>query len=277
MTYAEAMSLYEELQAQLLVSEEKAADLLQSLSRGAEIVKAKLRELLRNGPAASSEDGPAYFKVIYPLFYGQLLYHQDYFNLEIGCPLFDGALQLEYYHGELKILERLFSQNHYLYAYYKRGGTSLDQYYFTRGSGVEALDLLPKYDTGQGEDYPAASIVFSKFIAGEKLRTVILQKISLLSRSSDPASVAQPGLRWTGESINLVELAYGIWLTGQINHGNATITEIIAWLETSLGIPIGRPYKRWTQIAQRKSVSTTRFIDELGLAIRQRLDRENSL
>ncbi|MDB5135617.1 MAG: RteC protein [Mucilaginibacter sp.] len=53
-----------------------------------------------------------------------------------------------------------------------------------------------------------------------------------------------PKLRWTGESINLLELAYGMWLTGQINNGNVSVTEIAEFLELSFGLEIGAPHRR---------------------------------
>lgn len=78
-------------------------------------------------------------------------------------------------------------------------------------------------------------------------------------------------LRWTGESINLVELAYGIWLTGQLNNGNATISEIIRWMEASLGIHVGRAYRRWTEISRRDRVHSTKFIDRMKDSIDGRI------
>ncbi|HZY39712.1 MAG TPA: RteC domain-containing protein, partial [Mucilaginibacter sp.] len=84
-------------------------------------------------------------------------------------------------------------------------------------------------------------------------------------------------LQWTGEAINIVELAYGIWLTGQLNHGNATISEIIAFFEEKFTIKIGRPYRRWTEISQRKQVSATKYIDQLKSAIDKRIDEELTL
>ena len=78
-------------------------------------------------------------------------------------------------------------------------------------------------------------------------------------------------LRWTGESINLVELAYGIWLTGQLNNGNATISEIIRWMEASLGIHVGRAYRRWTEISRRDRVHSTKFIDRMKESIDERI------
>lgn len=84
-------------------------------------------------------------------------------------------------------------------------------------------------------------------------------------------------LKWTGETINLVELAYGVWLTGQINNGNAGITEIIQWLETHFQVKIGRAYRRWTSISKRKRIAPTKYLDKIRDAVLKRLDEGNAL
>jgi hypothetical protein len=84
-------------------------------------------------------------------------------------------------------------------------------------------------------------------------------------------------LQWTGETINLAELAYGIWLTGQVNNGNATITEIMEWLEIHLHVKIGVPFRRWFSISKRKRISLTKYIDQIKAAILKRVDEENGM
>ncbi|MGY3212851.1 RteC domain-containing protein [Mucilaginibacter sp. HD30] len=83
-------------------------------------------------------------------------------------------------------------------------------------------------------------------------------------------------MKWTGDTINLVEIAYGIWLTGQINHGNAGIAEITQFLETSFRVNIGRPFRRWQSISNRKRVSPVKYVDQIKDAILKRLDDENA-
>ena len=65
------------------------------------------------------------------------------------------------------------------------------------------------------------------------------------------------------------------FLFGQINDGNASITQIITWLENHLHIKIGRAHRRWETIAARKRLSLTKFLDQMTESIRKRLDDEN--
>jgi hypothetical protein len=81
-------------------------------------------------------------------------------------------------------------------------------------------------------------------------------------------------LKWTGETINLVEIAYGIWLTGQVNHGNASISEIVLWLEKHFAVRVGKAHRRWQNISGRKRLSYTRYLDECKAAIEKRVEDE---
>jgi hypothetical protein len=81
-------------------------------------------------------------------------------------------------------------------------------------------------------------------------------------------------MRWTGESISLVELAYGIWLTGQVNNGQVSITEIVEFLEVVFRVRVGKPHRRWQSIASRKRLSYTKYLDECKAAVEKRLDEE---
>lgn len=78
----------------------------------------------------------------------------------------------------------------------------------------------------------------------------------------------------TGETINLVEIAYGIWLTGQVNNGNASISEIVLWLERHFEVRVGKAHRRWQNIAGRKRLAPFRYMDEMKEALVKRLEEE---
>jgi hypothetical protein len=81
----------------------------------------------------------------------------------------------------------------------------------------------------------------------------------------------------TGESVNLVELLYGLHLTGQLNNGHATITEIIQWLGKHWHADVGNAFRRWHAISNRKRVAPTKFIEQMRDAINRKLDDDNDL
>ena len=101
-------------------------------------------------------------------------------------------------------------------------------------------------------------------------------KISNIMNSLTANSESDTEMKWTGDAINIIEVAYGIWLTGQLNNGNATLTQIVKWLETNLKVTIGNIQSRFAEISSRKRLSPTKFLDQMKDAILKRIDNNNS-
>ncbi|WP_345949023.1 RteC domain-containing protein [Mucilaginibacter sp. PAMB04274] len=261
----------------------KTSEPLDRLTTATALIAKTLRELKgyvleNNFPDQASEI--AFFKAIKPGFYALQIYEIGRFNLLIHQPVGTDETELNYLQEEVRQITRFFQQNAFHYHYYRFKITELDHIYFTRNqechfqSFPEIPLLEPDYSTEM--DY-----LFAKFMAWERLLDDLDHRIALLSKSALPAvsgsAQLHHDLKWTGDGINLVEVAYGIWLTGQLNHGTAGISEIISWLEANLQVKIGRAYRRWTAISGRKRISTTRYIDQMREAVQLRHQEENSL
>jgi hypothetical protein len=78
---------------------------------------------------------------------------------------------------------------------------------------------------------------------------------------------------WTGDPINLGEIAHGIHLTGQLNNGTAGIAEIFRWLEDKLHVTLGKPAKKFAQIKKRKRLARTKYLDEMKDQINFKSDK----
>lgn len=63
-------------------------------------------------------------------------------------------------------------------------------------------------------------------------------------------------------------------MTGQVNNGNASISEIVVWLEKHFAVRVGKAHRRWQNIAGRKRLSYTRYLDECKVAIERRVEEE---
>ncbi|MDB5141054.1 MAG: RteC protein [Mucilaginibacter sp.] len=217
-----------------------------------------------------------FFKFEKPLFTAEQIYVQELFTIETNRPLRNNALLKIFYEQELLYIRRFFLQYQFLFQYYKFELKELDSLLFLRGAAPTDIPL----PDSPGLD-PVFSTVgdylFAKFIAYERLQVFLTDELSELEPPAGmPGTVNDPGieLKWTGESINLVELAYGIWLTGQVNNGNASVTEIVSWLERHFTVRIGKAHRRWQAIAGRKRVSYTKYLDEVKLAIERRVEEE---
>ena len=237
---------------------------------------ADVKKLVMEEGFASPQAEIYFFKQIKPRFYAHQIYEILYYNLMMQKPEGTPEMVKAFYEAELLQVFREFRVNAFPYAYYQTQTTLLDHVYFIRDAQprdipvLELIDPLPGFSTAM--DY-----TFAKFIAYERLRDYLLEQLNnaqIKLKISNAIKKDELELKWTGDTINLVELAYGIWLTGQVNHGNAGIAEIIHWLEIHFQVKVGRPHRRWQSISYRKRVTKTKFLDEMRDAIEKRLDDE---
>jgi hypothetical protein len=234
---------------------------------------ADLRKLVDDNPFAGPQEEINFFKYEKPLFVCELLCAHQMFTIETQRRQFTEEILIRnYYEQELKMIKHYLMQHQFLYQYYLLEASELDHILFVRGaeaSGVllpETPDLDPEYST-KG-DY-----LFAQFLAYDKVQDYLINELYPSPDSLRSGKV----LRWTGETVNLVELAYGLQLTGQLNDGKATIAEIIARLESQFHADVGNAYRRWHAISGRKRVTPTKFIDQMREAIRKKLDDDNDL
>jgi hypothetical protein len=185
-------------------------------------------------------------------------------------------LLTDYFGEELRRVRAFLSRHSFLYQCFQMGASELDSVLFLRNAGPSGM-LLPVSADSDPLFSTNGDFLWAKFMAYERLGEWLADELHSL-RAGEGAGpqgpAASKGLKWTGDGINLVELGYGIWLTGQLNHGNAGIAEIVAYLEMCFGVKLGRPYRRWQSIASRKRVGVAKYADEIRAAILKRLDEE---
>ncbi|SHL96722.1 RteC domain-containing protein [Mucilaginibacter sp. OK098] len=254
--------------------EQQGLPALEKMTASVKAVRETLQELrayVVSHPFADAAEEIRFFKMEKPRVYALLIYAVAAFNLEQQRPVATREELRGYYLEELEAIRRFFKQYGFLYAYFRREMTELDHLYFIRGAEVQTLLLpeVPEPDPGfsTGADY-----LFAKFIALERQQEWLIER----ARELEPAAVAVArkarSLRWTGESINLVELGYGLYESGQFNDGKAGIGEIFSWLEENLQISIGIPARRFVEISRRKRLSRTKFLDQLRDAVNRKAD-----
>jgi RteC protein len=231
-------------------------------------------KVLANEFAVESEE-IYFFKHIKPKLYALRLYENLLYRFNANLPTGTDEMLRQYYQQELLANIRELQTDGYHYQYYKSGSRELDAAYFLRsGTGgdipvIELNEALPGFST-------PLDFTFARFMAYERMQEHVLGllagSVHLIKKTTDKNT-----LKWTGESINLVELAYGIWLTGQLNNGNASISQIVEWLEINFQVNIGLAYRRWWSISKRKRISVTKFIDQMKAAVLKRVDEENGM
>ena len=239
-------------------------------------VIASLKEHVLKGGFADQPAEVYFFKKIKPRFYALQLWEMLFYDISTRTLAGTKAMVRDYYEQELIQVFRLLNTNSFHYQYYKTGASELDHVYFLRDAKESDIPVLELIDPYPGFS-TALDYSFAKFIAYERLRDYLLELATNLYGENKPSAGTNKMamVKWTGDTINLVELGYGIWLTGQVNNGDAGVAEIIQALEGAFGVNVGRAYRRWQSIGQRKRVSPVKYVDQMRSAIKKRLDEGN--
>ncbi|WP_214070098.1 RteC domain-containing protein [Mucilaginibacter sp. dw_454] len=222
-----------------------------------------LKAALAANPITNQGEEIDLFKYGKPQIVAEQIYALEVFTIESSKPIGEEILLKAYYEQELKYIRRFFDQHRFLYQYYLLDGSELDALYFVRNVDVPAT-LLPDGPDLDPEFSTAGDYLFAKFIAYERLQEFLIG--CLYHRGAEEPTIGKPKrkpMNWTGDKSNLVEVAYGIYGTQQINDGKITIAEIIEWLEDSFNISLSRYYRRFSEIKMRKSVSQSKYLDEM--------------
>lgn len=262
-------NLYQELREDLAIYGDLGAPAVRRLSGKLTAINEALEKLkiyIIENPFGDNQQEVEFFKEAKPLFVSEQLMSQEMYNIETQRPLTDEADIRAFYTKELNFIEHYLDKQQFLYQYYLLEGIELDNLLFVRGAETSTV-LLPETPDLDPVFSTKGSYLFAKFIAYERLREFLLRELYPNSEREKLKRV----LNWTGDKMNLIEIAYGIYDTAQINKGDVDIKDIISWLEDSLNISLQRHYRLFSEMKNRKSVSPTRYLDHMGDMVKQHL------
>ncbi len=231
-----------------------------------------LRSLLDAHAFKDEQEEIDFFKNHKPRFVSERILAFEKFTIETNIPRGDDGALANFYEQEMKVLKRFFGQYQFMYQYYILGASDLDHLLFLRNAVPSGI-LMPEIPAEEPEFSTAADYLFAKFMAYERLQDDLMD--SLYGKAGrSPGFLTKKGrkLQWTGDKTNLVELAYGIYDTKQLNNGDIEITDIISWLETTLEVDAGRFYQVFADIKARKSVSRTRYLDHMRVMLLKHIE-----
>ena len=84
-------------------------------------------------------------------------------------------------------------------------------------------------------------------------------------------------LQWTGSTLDLVELIYGLSEMGCINNGETPLKELSAALYELFGLKTKECYRYYSAIKLRKSNSRTYFLDKMLTKLNEKIRRDEEL
>jgi hypothetical protein len=218
----------------------------------------------------------SYCKIVLPKIYCWYIFHQEWYAMIAAVPVTTAENVKTFWLDELRVMSRFPAKYPLHYGYYKLSGTDLDELFFIKHQEPQSAltPEVPEYDA----IFPTpCGYLFAKFRAYEMLTNAIISEIGekpQITHSQNTVRKRKREIRWTGDSINLAEIAFGIHDTGQINDGTATLAEIFEWMEEVLHIKLGRPTRRFDSIEARKNISPTDFLDRMKREINARIDQK---
>jgi len=245
---------------------------LQKMGAALTVIRKALQELREKTLAVGFADQAAevlFFKVTKPRFFSLQVLEMELYHLEHGKKASTTAELQVYYGEELRCIERFFRQYAFQSEYYRAGATEMDGLCFVRGAALPTMIVadLPEHDP---EFSTAWDYLFAKFRALEMLRDHILHLLEGCIGSElgfiRPGRKAVP-LKWTGDTIHAVELGYSIWLSDQINGGEAELADVMYWLSSTLSVDLSRYTRLFVEIKARKILSPTKFLDLMRDAV----------
>lgn len=234
----------------------------------------ELRELVVNHTFPDEKEEIYFFKHVKPKFTSLLVYHSRLALIELKKPA--GSLKdvRRHYEKEL-LLIRVYHDHHMqLYQYLRADASFLDSKLFVRGSSdlpyhysTNAIDTDARFTTHY--DY-----VVGRIQANERLQGYLLKRLHELDSGLPVAeeSGTRKGISWTGSKVNLIELAYALHESGQINNGSIGVVEIASQLEEFFQVKLGNVYRTFQEVRQRKKDSRTKFLDLMRDRLLQRMD-----
>lgn len=269
--------LYEQFTREMEGLDLASGEQVKRLSSGLALVRKYLALLRKQVNLSGFDDAAAeilFFKSWKPKFYQWLIYYQERYTIESGVPLAGGKVKVAYYAEQLRFLNRFFRQHEFHYQYYKLGACELDHLYFIRGAQVQDVltPEVPEVDPafGTAQDY-----LFSKFRAYELLQSQVLEWMAEpMEGLARNGLVSRKGvsMRWTADTCNLIELVYGLYETRQVNNGEVDLSDLMDVFEQVFQVNLSRYFHRFTEIKRRKTISKTKFLDQMRQAVNQRIE-----
>lgn len=274
----EIESLYSEMLEQLEKINGAMRDSIENLNASLRLIGDTVRSLrayVRIHSFLNEDQEIDFFKYIQPRFVAWHIYYVELHHIIYSAPIGTDQMLRDYYMNEMSILDRFFKIYPFYYQYYLKNEHSNDNIYFLRSNrsqyppGGELLPIDPDFSTEL--DY-----LYSKFRAYEMLRDFIIKRIKFLYQESDRSVIKELADKrkrsWSGDKVELIEIAYGIYYTQRLNSGNAEISDIIDWLEDSLNVDLSQAYRMFVDIRRRKTISYTKFLDEMREAIYKQIE-----
>ena len=129
-------------------------------------------------------------------------------------------------------------------------------------------------DDSEMSVYIRKALTFVKIM--QRHLSAIATQVPLLNPSTSEKNNT-PSLQWTSNTIDLVEMIYGISEMGCINNGNIQLNELAPVLYAFFGVNSKDCYRFYTDIKRRKNDSRTYFLDKMQTKLNEKMRHDDEL
>ncbi len=199
-----------------------------------------------------------FFKNLKPKFISKFIYYSTVLDLESHKPNAGKNALNEYYEAELEKLKNFYKEQSDFYSYYRREATYLDHKIFVRDSYDLKMKLSLGFYNIDTSFTTSHDQLIAKFMANEKIEQYLKKQIdNLLENNGDQTSSR---LVWSASKVGLIELVYALYNMRCFNGGNVELSEVVRFVEKSLGTDLGNFHKTIFEIRNRKQ-GPTKFLN----------------
>jgi len=257
----ETSAIYEAMRDALDQIAMTSENILQRAMQSYRVVEqalAQLKKYIISYHFTDKQEEIYFFKVIKPMFLKELLYYMEIFQVESWKPPVGREEEIAHYRIGAHRADIYFKRYNELYTYYRTGSTVHDEQYFLRESKTDLITPISMSDT-DSRFSTVYSFQFAKLQAYEEFSNYLHRCIYNLEHPGVPVSETdktRSALIWTDSKSALIELGYGIYAKGSINHGKADIKQIMTALELAFNISLGNFYRTFQNLRIRKKNRT---------------------
>ena len=192
------------------------------------------------------------------IFISKFIYYSTVLDLESHKPNAGKNALNEYYEAELEKLKNFYKEQSDFYSYYRREATYLDHKIFVRDSYDLKMKLSLGFYNFDTSFTTSHDQLIAKFMANEKIEQYLKKQIERLSENNGDETSSR--LVWTASKVGLIELVYALYNMRCFNGGNVELSEVVRFVEKSLGIDLGNFHKTIFEIRNRKK-GPTKFLN----------------
>jgi RteC protein len=211
----------------------------------------ELIELENSFEFKSTEDEIKYYKYEKPKFQKYGIFYNSISKLELHMPMGSKKTKSDYYEKELDQITNTFRENEDIIVYHRMKGTERDKDIFVRSSPNNHIFAI---------------------IEATSMMEEFLYNIND-PRSIDDKIQDYPKLTWTGKLTDLVILVRALVLSGSINNGQATIKDVVTYVQVMFNVDLKDYHRKYSDI--KASQNPTKFLDYLIDVIVDDIDQQD--